>query len=154
LPWLALLLDPGPTSVSPVDGASSSIIGYIGGFGVLGYLVLALVFRWLVPGRTAERDRAQAREDLEKELARVLADAKQRDDDAKQRETRLAAEARQREERLIAERQHAEDQRDEALKIARNELVPVLGSFTSTTGALIPLLQEVVRAQEGQRGGR
>lgn len=123
MPWYAFLLTSGPTSVTPLDNAASSIIGYIGGFGVLGYLALALVFGWLKPGRTAERERAQARADLEAELTRVLAEKKQ-----------------------------AEAQRDEALKFARDDMVPLLSSFTATTTALIPLLQEVVRNQEAGGG--
>lgn len=129
MPWFGYLLAAGnPTSLTPVDAATTSILGYVSGFGILGYLVLALVFRWLVPGRTAERDRAQARADLEAELGRVL-----------------------------AEKKHVEEQRDDALKFARDDLVPLLTSFTATTSALIPLLQEVVRSQEsggGQSGPR
>lgn len=131
MPWLTILLASGPTSVTPVDSAVSSILGYIAGFGCLGYLVLALVFRWLVPGRTAERDRAQARADLENELARVLAE----------REAREA--------RLIEDKKLSDEQRDEALKIAQEKMIPLLASFNDTARGLIPLLQEVVRNQEG-----
>jgi hypothetical protein len=127
--WLAWTLSQGPSSVTPVDNAASSIVGYITSFGVLGVVAVAFAFGWLKSGRATERDRAtarnEARADLEAELARTIARA-----------------------------EHAEEQRDEALKMAQTQLVPLLGSFTSTTGALIPLLQEVVRAQEGQRGGR
>jgi hypothetical protein len=127
--WLAWSYSQGPTSLTPVDSATSTIVGYITSFGVLGIVALAFAFGWLKSGRTSERDRAtlraEARSDLEAELARVIAEKKQ-----------------------------AEEQRDEALKVARDQVVPILGSFTSTTAALIPLLQEVVRAQEGSRGGR
>jgi hypothetical protein len=103
--WLAFVLQGGPASVTPVDSAASSIVGYITGFGALGIAALALASGWLVPKGTADR--------------------------------------------LIKEKQQAEEQRDEALKIATHELVPLLTSFTATTSALIPLLQEVVRNQEG-----
>jgi type III secretory pathway component EscV len=120
--WLALI-SPGPTSVTPIDSAATSVIGYIGGFGILGYLVLALVFRWLVPGRTAEKDRANARADLEQQNTQLL-------------------------ERC----EHAETQRDEALQFTQVNLVPLLVNFNATMTALIPLLQELVRSQEGGSG--
>jgi hypothetical protein len=133
--WLAWTLSQGPgTSVTPVDSASSSVVGYLLGYGPIGVAALALAWltfkgwRLMSPAREdAIRTgaRAEARADLEKELARTIARA-----------------------------EHAEDQRDEALRVARDQMVPLLSSFTSTTGALIPLLQEVVRAQEGRNGGR
>ncbi len=130
MPWLAILLAQGPSSsVTPVDQATGSIVSYVLGYGVLGVVALAFAFGWLKSGRTSERDRAtaraEARADLEAELARTIARA-----------------------------ERAEEQRDEALRMAQTQLVPLLSSFTSTTGALIPLLQEVVRAQEGHSGGR
>jgi hypothetical protein len=54
--------------------------------------------------------------------------------------------------RLIAEKAKSEDQRDEALKVAREDIVPLLTSFTATTSALLPLLQDLVRRQEERRG--
>lgn len=48
-------------------------------------------------------------------------------------------------ERLIGEKQRAEEQRDEALAIATDKLVPLLTSFVATSQSLIPLLQELVR---------
>jgi hypothetical protein len=127
--WLAILLGSGPTSVTPVDSAAQSIIGYITGFGALGITSLALAFGWLKPGRTTERDREQARTeargDLEKELARV-----------------------------IAEKRDIEEQRDAAQAFAQEQMVPLLTQFVATTAALIPLLQEIVREQERHGGGR
>jgi hypothetical protein len=135
VPWLAVLIAAGnPTTVTPVDAVTSTIVGYIAGFGVLGYLVLALVFRWLVPGRTAEKDRQQARADLERENARLLEDHKRA------------------EERWTAERAKLEEQRDEAAGIAVDRIVPLLSSFNDTARGLIPLLQEVVRNQESGGG--
>lgn len=120
MPWLALALSQVPSPATPVDAATGSIVTYILNFGVLGVAAVALAFGWLVPKSTVTRARAEARADLEKENAR-----------------------------LIAEKEKAEEQRDEALRVAQTELVPLLSSFTATTGALIPLLQEVVRNQEG-----
>ena len=48
-------------------------------------------------------------------------------------------------DRLILEKQKAEDQRDAALSIAQDQLVPLLTTFVSTTETLIPLLQAIVR---------
>lgn len=54
--------------------------------------------------------------------------------------------------RLREEKAHAEEQRDEALRIAQTQLVPLLTSFTATSSALLPLLQELVRYREVGRG--
>ena len=50
----------------------------------------------------------------------------------------------------------AEEQRDDALKVAREQLVPALVAFNATMAALVPLLQEMVRGQEdrGERNPR
>jgi hypothetical protein len=133
--WLAFALTQGPgASVTPVDAATSSVVGYVLGYGPLGVIALALAYlffkgwRLMSPARetviTGE-GRAQARADLEKELDRVL-----------------------------AEKRQAEEQRDEAVKMAQTQLVPLLVQFTATTTALIPLLQELVRNQERRNGGR
>lgn len=121
-------------AVTPVDAAGGSVVGYVLGFGPLGIIALALawlIFKgWrLVPpnadAANKETVRLEARADLLDERARVLAE-----------KTRIEAE------------------RDEALKIAQTQIVPLLSTFTATTGALIPLLQEVVRNQEGRSSGR
>jgi hypothetical protein len=111
-------------NVAPIDSATGSIVGYILNYGVLGVVALALAFRFLVPRSAIEEARDQARGDLEKELGRVL-----------------------------AEKTRIEEERDEALKVAQVQLVPLLVQFTATTSALIPLLQELVRSQEGRRRG-
>ena len=128
--WLAYMLTQAPgTSVSPIDSAGSSIVGYLLGFGPLGIMALAMGWlffkgwRLVSPAREAQITadaRAQARADLEKELARTL-----------------------------AEKQHAEDQREEALKVAREQVAPLLIQFNGTVTALLPLLQELVRRREG-----
>ena len=132
--WLAYMLTQAPgTSVSPIDSAGSSIVGYLLGFGPLGIMALAMGWlffkgwRLVSPAREAEITadaRAQARADLEKELARTL-----------------------------AEKQHAEDQREEALKVAREQVAPLLIQFNGTVTALLPLLQELVRRREGGHDG-
>jgi hypothetical protein len=48
-------------------------------------------------------------------------------------------------DRLILEKQRAEEQRDAALSIAQEQIVPLLTTFVTTTQTLIPLLQEIVR---------
>lgn len=51
----------------------------------------------------------------------------------------------------------AEQQRDEALTVATTQIAPILGNFVSTSQALIPLLQDLVRQRDWfdrqQRGG-
>lgn len=122
------------SSVSPVDSATGSLVGAILGYGPVGIGLLALAWllykgwRLVPPDKEAanrETARAEARADLLDERARVLAE-----------KTRIEAE------------------RDEALKVAQVQLVPVLVQFSNTTTALIPLLQEVVRNQEGRNSGR
>jgi hypothetical protein len=54
-------------------------------------------------------------------------------------------------ERVRSEKVHAEEQRDEALRIAREQVVPLLVSFNATTSALLPLLQEMVVIQSATR---
>lgn len=129
MPWLAALA----SSVSPVDAATSSITGYIVGFGPLGIIALAmawLIFKgWRLMSPSGEAAitasaRAQARADLENELARTL-----------------------------AEKAKAEDQRDDALKVAREQIAPLLIQFNGTVTALLPLLQELVRRREGGHDG-
>jgi hypothetical protein len=117
-------------SVSPIDGASETVVGYILGFGPLGLVALALawlLFRGyrLVPpgfeGVTRDAARADARADLIAER-----------------------------DRIIAEKHIVEEQRDEAMQVATGQLVPLLVSFTASTQALLPLLQRLV-AQPGKQ---
>lgn len=48
-------------------------------------------------------------------------------------------------DRLLEEKHVAEEQRDAAVAIAQEKIVPLLTSFVSTMDALIPLLQEIIR---------
>jgi uncharacterized membrane protein len=48
-------------------------------------------------------------------------------------------------DRLIEEKMRAEAQRDAAIAIAQDQIVPLLTTFVATTHTLIPLLQEIVR---------
>jgi hypothetical protein len=48
-------------------------------------------------------------------------------------------------DRLISEKAKAEEQRDAAIAIAQDKLIPLLTTFVTTTETLIPLLQEIVR---------
>ena len=118
-------------SVSPVDSASESVVGYVLGFGPLGVIVLALAwllfrgYRLVPPGfeaSTRDAARADARADLIAERDRIL-----------------------------TEKQAVEDQRDDALTIARDQVAPLLSSFVGTTSALVPLLQEIIRDSPARR---
>jgi hypothetical protein len=115
--WLALLASGGP-STNPVASATSDLVTYILGYGVLGVAVIAFAFRLIVPAKALN----DARRDLERENAR-----------------------------LITERDKAEAERDAALKIAQDQLVPLLVSFTAASQSLLPLLQDLVAMREGGR---
>ncbi len=127
--WLAVTLSQGPgTSVTPIDSATDSIVGWVLGFGPLGVIALALAwllfkgYRLVPPGfetATGDKARADARADLITERDRV-----------------------------VAERAAAEQQRDEAMKVAR-DLAPLLSTFIASTGALIPILQGIIASRRG-----
>jgi hypothetical protein len=57
-------------------------------------------------------------------------------------------------ERVIAEKDGIAEQRDEAVQLAQEKLVPMLGSFTATTTSLIPLLQDLLRGREARARDR
>lgn len=48
-------------------------------------------------------------------------------------------------DRLIAEKAKAEEQRDAAIAIAQDKIVPLAATLVSTNSMLVPLLQEIVR---------
>ena len=106
--------------VSPVGTATSDIVTYILSFGPVGVIALAFAFRFIVPAKAVDEAASRARADLIAER-----------------------------ERLIEEKTRAEEQRDDALRIAQTHLVPLLTTFTATTSALLPLLQELVSRREG-----
>lgn len=51
-------------------------------------------------------------------------------------------------EQLLEDKKRAEEQRDEAVSIAQERIVPLLTEFTSTTQALIPILQQLITAMQ------
>jgi hypothetical protein len=121
------------TAVSPLGTVAGDITTYVLGYGILGVAAVLFTLRVIVPRSAVEEAKEQARQDLLKEIERLIAD--------KNNER----------ERLVTERTRAEEQRDAALKIAQDQLVPLLTSFVATSQSLIPLLQEVVRDREGRR---
>jgi hypothetical protein len=106
-------------AVTPVDSATGSLVSYVLNFGILGIVAVAFAFRFIVPRSAVVDAEARARADLIKE-----------------------------QERILAEKSRAEEQRDEALRIANTQLVPLLISFNGTVSALLPVLQEVVRRHD------
>lgn len=54
-------------------------------------------------------------------------------------------------DRLIEEKRKAEEQRDAALSIAQDKIVPLLTTFVGTTQTLIPLLQQIIRESSEHR---
>lgn len=124
--WLAVT-GPGTTSVTPADALTSSVLGYLFSYGPIGigFAALAwLLFRgWrLVSPQGAAAIREEGRTDLIAER-----------------------------DRLIVEKHEISGQRDEAMKVAR-DLAPLLSTFISSTGALIPILQGII-AEGRRRGG-
>lgn len=116
---LARILAEGGPAVTPVDAASGDLVAYVLNYGILGILVLAFTFKLIAPYWVLKAAREEGRADLIEEN-----------------------------KRLIAEKEKAEAQRDDALKVAQDQLVPMLISFNATVGALLPLLQQVVARQE------
>lgn len=96
--------------------------------GVLGLLVIAIFFGWV-----------WAKPSVEKVI-----------DEKNASIARLEAER----DRLLGEKTKAETQRDEAIAIAQDRIVPLLVTFVSTTQTLIPLLQEVVREDRDEHQRR
>lgn len=94
-------------------------------YGVLGLAFLGILLGWIWAKPSVERVLAEKDASIE----------------------RLQAER----DRLIAEKTRAEEQRDAAIAIAQDRIVPLLTSFVSTTQTLIPLLQEVVRESDDRR---
>lgn len=118
--WIIASGGPG-TDVTPIDSATSSIVSYVLGYGLAGLIALAFAFRFIVPASVLKEARENARADLKAEL-----------------------------DRTIAEKREAEEQRDEALRLAQSQLVPILVQFTSATDSLLPLLRELLSRREGR----
>ena len=114
------------TPISPAD----SILTYILGYGVVG--VAAVVLAWVLYKGTfvTSRSADKARDDA---VSIARGDLLREND------------------RLLARAEKAEEQRDEAMKLAQTQLVPLLTSFTATAGALLPLLQDLVNMREELR---
>lgn len=110
------------TGVTPLSSVTGDAISYLLSFGPLGIGVVLFGLGYIVPKAAMTSAIMAARVDLLEEN-----------------------------ERLRTEKAHAEEQRDEALQFAQTQLVPLLTSFTATTAALLPLLQEAVRAREDRR---
>lgn len=122
--YLAFAMSHGPAAEgTPVTDPVATAVSQVLGYGILG--VAVIVLGWvLYKGSFIPQQRADA-----------LITAGRAD---------LLAEN----ERLRADKQKAEDQRDAALKVAQEQLVPLLTSFVATSQSLIPLLQELVRNRE------
>lgn len=94
-------------------------------FGVLGLLILAIFFGWIWAKPAVDA----LRTGKDEAIANLIAER----------------------DRLIQERDDAEAQRDAAIAIAQDKIVPLLISFTTTAGTLIPLLQDLVQERRDDR---
>jgi len=117
-PWLAA------SNVSPLTSASGDIVSYIVSYGPLGIIALALAWVLYKGWQVVSPAR----------LAAIRDDAR----------ADLVAENK----RLIDEKHAAEQVRDEALRMANDQIVPVLASFNATMSALLPVLQDLVARGE------
>lgn len=120
------------SEVTPVDSAVSSITGYILSYGVLGIAALAMGWLWFKGWRLVSPKAEEAAKAAEA-AARTAARAD------------LIAER----DRLLADKREIERERDEALRVARDQLIPLLVNFTSATQSLLPLLQALIRQAGG-----
>lgn len=133
MPWAGIL-----AAVSPVGAASGDIVTYILSFGVLG--VGAVIFGILTwrgwdirsPAKQ-DKDRAEARADLEAAITRLNADN----------------------ERLRDERDKALAKLDDLQGYIRDQYGPLMANFTTATQALLPVLQQrwEGRRAPGRRAG-
>jgi hypothetical protein len=122
MPWLSLLAFSATADVSPIGTAAGDIITYILGYGVLGVAAVLFALGYIVPRPVMTAAVDRSRADLVEEN-----------------------------KRLIAEKAKAEEQRDAALKIAQEQIVPLATTFTAVAGNLLPVLQELVSMGEDLR---
>lgn len=123
---------PGAAGSSPDIGTYLFQYGPVGiGVAAFGWLLLR-GYRLMSPKAQVEL-RDEARADVVGERDRITADKQAQLD------------------RVLAEKQATERQRDEALQVGREQLVPLLSQFNGTMSALIPLLQEIVRDSPARR---
>jgi hypothetical protein len=123
----------GPAS-TPIGSASGDLVSYILGYGVLGIGVLAIMFRLLVPYWVMKESRDQA--EARYQEAKTFWENQMRDARADW-EAQLG--------RVLQEKQHAMDQRDAAMSLAQDRIVPLLTSFVAVSESLIPFMQSQVR---------
>jgi hypothetical protein len=107
---------------------SESVTGLLVGYGPLGIAALALAYLLYKGWRLVPPDRDAA--------VRAAARSEARGDLLEERD------------RVIAEKTRIEAERDDALRVARDQLVPVLFAFNASVSALLPILQEIVRNRE------
>ena len=118
---LTLLLMAFPAAgpeVTPVDSITTTVVGYWLSLGATGVISFVLFWLYVWPGKQAAKIRDEARRDL-------------------------AAENQHLREALAK----AEAQRDEAMSIAQDRIVPLLANFVAVSGGLTPLLQQIVAMQ-------
>ncbi len=113
--WLAVLATGSPSDVSPVDTATSSAVGYVLNYGILGLVVIGFVFKIIVPYWTVRQTRDEARADLIEEN-----------------------------KRLIARAEHAERQQEEVMAVLQDRVTPILANFVAVSGSLVPVMQQLV----------
>jgi hypothetical protein len=114
------------------DGSIGSTVSYVLNYGILGVVAIALVFRWIVPRGAVEEAREQGRADVIAERDRAITRADKAEARAEKAEADLKA----------------------ALRFTAEQTAPMLQSFVSSTGTLIPILQGIVRFGPPEHRGR
>jgi hypothetical protein len=124
-------------------------------YGPLG-IMLAVVVTLLIKGLIFSKPQVDA---MRSDWAIAV---KQMTDDCAATLAQVRADGAQRERLLREDLQRVEQQREDALEVVQDRVLPLLASFTATTQALLPLLQaaipmlqERVDERHGRgRGGR
>lgn len=113
-------------------------------YGVLGLFVIGLLLGrvWVKPSVDkviSEKDAA---------LERILVEKQELVKELQAERDRLIADRAAMETRLIAEKAKAEEQRDQALSIAQDKIIPLLTTVGGTLETFIPLLQGIVSGRK------
>jgi hypothetical protein len=136
---LYLLTEGTPGPASSIDSAGSGIVTYLLGWGPLGIALVAVTWALIKGYRLVGPDaaiamREEGRADLIAERDRIITDRTAERD------------------RLVAEKREAERERDDALRVTRDQLIPLLINFTAATQSLLPILQGLASQGQRQRG--
>lgn len=107
--------------VDQTQNPLNPILYYLLNYGVLAIVVIGIAFGFVVPKPSVDKQVVDA-------SAAVQAAQDERD-------------------RALADKVKAEAQRDEAMQIAQEKIVPLLTTFVATVQTLLPILQSMAQRQ-------